>query len=124
MSETVRIQAEVLQHDRNSCRFTVDRPLVKDGFIRFRSIQEAEASPLARRLFAIEGVTSVMIQGQQITLSRQPPVDWRTAGAAIGQAIRAHIASGEPPVNPEALANRSSEDTLRTRVQKVIDEQI
>jgi len=124
MSETVRIQAEVLQHDQASCRFTVDRPLFKEGFIRFRTAQKADTSPLAKRLFSISGVLSVSIQGEQVTVSAKPPVNWRETGPLIGQAIRAHIATGEPAVSPEGLQGRSTEDTLRSKVQKVIDEQI
>ncbi len=124
MNETVRIQAEVLQHDRNGCRFTVDRPIFRDGFIRFQTAQDAELSPLAKRLFAIPGITSVMFQGQNVTLGKQPILEWRSLGAQVGQAIRAHLAAGELAVAPEALANRSVEDSLRTKVQRVIDEQI
>lgn len=124
MSETVRIQAEVLQHDRASCRFTVDHPLFKEGFMRFRTAQEAELSPLAKRLFALEGVISVALQNDQVTITSKPGVNWRETGPLVGQAIRAHAASGEPAVSPEGLKSRTSEDSLRSKVQKVIDEQI
>ena len=42
-STTIRIQAEVLQHDRTSCRFTADRA-VYNGFIRFITRERARSS--------------------------------------------------------------------------------
>ena len=92
--------------------------------MRFRTAQEAEHSPLAKRLFALEGTTGVSLQGEQVTVTHKPAVNWREVGPLIGQAIRAHVASGEPAVSPEGLKSRSTEDSLRSRVQKVIDEQI
>lgn len=123
-SDTIKITAEVLQSDRSSCRFTVDRPLLRDAVLRFRDEASARHSPLAARLFKISGVRSVLIQGADVTLSHQAPVDWRAVGPQVGAAIREHLASGEPAVRPEAFEHASSEDQLRNKVQKILDEQI
>ena len=56
--QPIKITAEVLQHDRSSCKFTVDSVLSKEGIIRFKDLQAAKDSPLAERLFGIEGVTT------------------------------------------------------------------
>lgn len=124
MESPVKITAEVLQHDRASCKFTVDRPIFKEGSIRFRDAAQAAPSPLAQRLFAVEGVQSVLIQGQEIIVSKKAPVDWRVTGPLIGAAIRAHLASGVAAVNPDSLKNLPAEDLLRQKVQHIIDDQI
>ena len=124
MEQQIKITAEILQHDKASCRFIVEKALLPDGFVRFRDKERAKGSPLAERLFAIEGVTSVMVQGSEVTVTSTPPVDWRKAGPLVGAAIRAHIQSGEPAVSPQALKDAPSEDILRQKVQKFLDENV
>ncbi len=124
MEQQIKITAEILQHDKSSCRFIVEKPILPDGYVRFRDPDRAKGSPLAERLFAIEGVLGVAIQQSEVTVSSRPPVDWRKTGPLVGAAIRAHIQSGEPAISPEALKNAPSEDVLRQKVQKFLDEQV
>jgi Fe-S cluster biogenesis protein NfuA len=123
MEQPIKIRAEILQHDPASCKFTLDRS-VFHGFVRFGTRERAQGSPLAERLFSIPGVSSVLIQGQEITVSHVPPVDWRAVGPAIGTALRAHLQSGEPSVSEEALKTAPAEDLLRQKIQVILDEQI
>ena len=122
MEQPIKITAEILQHDKASCRFLVEKALLPNGFVRFRDKERAKGSPLAERLFAIDGVLAVMIQDREVTVTKQPPVDWRQAGAPIGAAIRAHIASGQPAISEDALKSAPAEDQLRQKVQQFLDE--
>jgi Fe-S cluster biogenesis protein NfuA len=124
MEQPIKITAEILQHDKTSCRFYVEKSLLPEGFVRFRDKERAKGSPLAERLFAIEGVLAVMIQGQEVTVTKQSPVDWRQAGAPIGAAIRAHIESGQPAISLEAVKTAPAEDQLRVQIQKFLDENV
>ena len=124
MDQTIKIQAEVLQHDRASCRFTVDRTVYSGGFIRFRNQEQAQGSPLAERLFAIDGVRAVSLQGQEVVVTHDAPVDWKAVGPAIGAALRAHLQSGQAPVSEAAAQQAPAEDRLRQKIQKILDEQI
>jgi len=123
-NQPIKITAEVLQHDRSSCKFTVESVLSKEGIIRFKDLQTAKDSPLAERLFGIEGVTAVLIQNSDVVVTKKEPVDWRATGPLVGAAIRAHLATGQPAILPQAFQNASSEDQLRNKVQKILDEQI
>jgi Fe-S cluster biogenesis protein NfuA len=106
------------------CRFTVDRPVYPGKSFAFLSKQAAEGSPLAERLFAIDGITRAVISHNQITLHKAAPVDWPVMGRSIGTAIRAHIASGEPAVSAAAWDNVPSSQEIRARVQEVLDTEI
>lgn len=123
METTIKIRAEILQHDRGACKFTLDRP-VFHGFVRFGTRERAQGSPLAERLFAIPGVIAVMIQNQEVTVTHELPVDWRAVGPAVGAVLRAHLESGEPAVSEEALKNAPAEDLLRQKIQQILDEQV
>lgn len=124
MEQPIKITAEILQHDKSSCRFVVEKTLLKDGFIRFKDKEKAQGSPLAEALFAIPGVLSVMIKDNEVTVTRQPPVDWRQVGPVVGAAIRAHIQSGQPAVSEDAIKNLPEEDQFRQKVQKFLDENV
>jgi Fe-S cluster biogenesis protein NfuA len=124
MEQPIKITAEILQYDRASCRFIVDKPLLPQGFVRFKDKDRAKGSFLAERLLALEGAVSVMIRDNEVTVTRKLPVDWRQMGPLVGSAIREHLKSGLPAVSEEALKNVSSEDVLRQKVQKFLDEQV
>ena len=124
MTQPIKITAEILQHDRASCRFVVEKVLLPEGFARFKDPERAKGSPLAERLFALEGVLGLIVKDNEVTVTCQMPVDWRQAGPLVGAAIRAHLESGLPAVSEETLKNAPEEDLLRQKVQKFLDENV
>lgn len=124
MEQQVKITAEILQHDRSSCRFTVERPVLAGRFARFRDAEQSKGSPLAEAIFAVPGVLAVMIKDEEITVTHQPPVDWRKIGPLVGAAIRAFLESGKPAVAEEVFKNAPAEDVLRQKVERILAEQI
>jgi Fe-S cluster biogenesis protein NfuA len=106
------------------CRFTVDRPVYPDKSFAFLSKEAAEDSPLAKRLFEIDGITRVLISHDQITLNKAAEADWPVIGKLIGAAIRAHLASGDPAVSDAVWENVPSSDEIREQVQQVLDTEI
>ncbi len=107
-----------------SCRFTVDRPVYPEKSFAFLSKEAAEDSPLAQRLFEIDGVTRVLISHDQITINKSAQVDWPVIGKSIGAAIRAYLATDELAVSDAAWENVPSSDEIRARVQQVLDTDI
>jgi Fe-S cluster biogenesis protein NfuA len=127
----IRITAEPV--DTTRCKFVVSKLLHAGGLRRFTSVEEARGSPLAERIFAIPeaGVSEVLVAGNQVTVSKTSPVPWQAVGRQVGQAIRAAIASGQPPVAPRGEASGApagsatpSDDELYDRVAGLFDEQI
>jgi len=106
------------------CRFTVDRPVYPDKSFAFLSKEAAEDSPLAQRLFEIEGITRVMISHDQITISKSAQTDWPVIGKSIGAAIRDHLSTGDPAVSDAAWESVPSSEEMRQRVQQVLDTEI
>jgi Fe-S cluster biogenesis protein NfuA len=106
------------------CRFTVDQPVYPDKSFAFLSKEAADDSPLAKRLFEIDGVTRVLISHNQVTLNKSAEADWPVIGKSIGAAIRAHLASGDPAVSDAVWENVPSSEEIRERVQHVLDSEI
>jgi Fe-S cluster biogenesis protein NfuA len=107
-----------------TCRFTVDRPVYPDKSFAFLSKKASEGSPLARRLFEIDGITRIVISHDQITINKSAQADWPVIGKSIGAAIRAHLATGDPAVSDAAWEDLPSSEEIRERVQQVLDTDI
>lgn len=106
------------------CNFTVDTPLYADHAYYFASADQAAGSPLAEKLFALPGVTGLLIAHNQIRVNKGDMGDWMPLAKEVGAAIRAHVASGEPAVSESVQATIPSEEELRDRVQTVLDSEI
>ena len=56
---SIKIRGEFTS-DPNLCNFIVDRPVLRDWTLIFRSADESLGSPLIHELFAVEGVSKVL----------------------------------------------------------------
>ncbi len=121
---TVDVKIEAQPVSAGVCNFTLSTPIYADQAFYFSDAQQAEASDLAKRLFALEGVSGVLIAHDQVRVNKADLSDWLPMAKQIGGAIREHLASGEPAVSAEVRASIPSEDELRDRVQRVLDAEI
>jgi Fe-S cluster biogenesis protein NfuA len=123
-SSEIRITAEPVDQDR--CKFLVDRA-VTTGLRRFVSSEEAAGSPLAEALFAIPGVTEVIVSGNLVTVAKDSPTPWQVVGKSVGAAIRQVLASDVAPIADKAPAqgtSRLSDDELYERVHDLFEQQV
>ncbi|KXS16755.1 HIRA-interacting protein 5 [Gonapodya prolifera JEL478] len=73
--------------------------------------RSAHPSPLARRLFRVDGVKSVLLGPDFITISKDPEDPWQLMKPDLFASIMDHFASGQPVYNPEAEAAGGAADT-------------
>jgi len=123
MPDEIKISAEPLAVPA-MCLFTVDRPVYPDQAYFFGSREAAEGSPLAERLFALDGVAALLISHQRITVTKRTHEPWQVIGKQIGAAIRAHIATGLHAVNPELRERIPPIEVIREKVTAVIEREI
>ena len=108
----------------NSCRFNVDRPIYPNASYYFANKEVAQGSALARRLFDLEGVVSVLISHDEVTVNKGGFQEWQAIGKQIGAAIREHVASGEPTVDEAVREKIPPADEIRARVEDVLENEI
>ena len=120
--QSIKIMAD--PKSATTCLFMVDRPVYPDSSFYFGSKESAEGSPLAECLFAIPGVTNLLIAHDRVTVGKASVEEWLPIARQVGQAIRAHIASGQPAVSDELRKRVPPADEIRNRVQQVIDTRI
>lgn len=76
-------------------KFVPGRVVMKEGTAFFQSISECVDSPLAKRLFSIEGVSGVFFGSDFITITQEENFDWQILKPMILGAIMDHYNSGE-----------------------------
>lgn len=122
----IRIKARV-ERDGYTAVFFVDRPVLDGYSAWFPSGQWAEdLSPLAARLFQVDGVGSVLLHNQTVTITMAPGVarPWEDLAAEIGAEIRQHLSAGEAAMVEAFYNSMPSESEIRRRVQSCIDMEI
>ena len=125
--QPVSIRAEVSLADGDTCKFTVSRSLHPGGPFFLANREQAARSPLAARLFALGGVSSVLIAGNVMTLNKAPGTEWIGLKTAVGAAIRAQLLSGVPAMleAPGAIgAPVRSDAELGAAVQELLDREV
>jgi len=76
-------------------KFLPGRELMKEGAREFRDADDAQSSPLAEALFALNGVTRVFYGGEFLTVTKADDYDWAYLKAPILAAIMDHFTSGQ-----------------------------
>jgi len=82
-------------------RFLPGQTLLSAGTAGFLDKQSSARSPLAKRLFDIEGITSVYLDPQAITLTKIDDVEWSMLKPVILGVIMEHFAAGEPVIHDD-----------------------
>ena len=119
----IEIKAEPT--DNHRCRFTVSEPVLPGGARRFGSAAAAAGSPLAEGLFAIDGISEVLVSGHTVTVTKRDTAPWQMAGKAVGAAIRAALQAGVPAVAAEEPARDvAAADALYDKVSLIFDQRI
>jgi Fe-S cluster biogenesis protein NfuA len=79
-------------------KFMPGKTVLGDGTLDFRDASEAAASPLAQRLFGVDGVTGVFLGSDFISVTKSEADEWQHIKPAILGAIMEHYMSGAPVI--------------------------
>ena len=77
-------------------KFLPGQQVLRVGTADFPAPDTAEKSPLAQRIFAVDGVTAVFFGTDFVTVTKDDAVDWSHIKPAILGAIMEHYQSGQP----------------------------
>ena len=91
-------------------KFIPGRPVLDQGTLEFRDAAESKVSPLAARLFEIEGVKGVFFGSDFISVTKGEG-EWQHMKPAILGVIMEHYLSGQPvtPEQPPAEGGETDE---------------
>lgn len=86
-------------------------PASHPGTMEFLSGRSATGSPLARKLFAVDGVTSVFYGPDFITVTKADEANWAHIKPEVFALITETLSSGEPVVAEDANGTGMAPDT-------------
>ncbi|HEV3499568.1 MAG TPA: NifU family protein [Bradyrhizobium sp.] len=90
-------------------KFIPGRTVLDAGTLEFTSREAAARSPLAEKLFAVPGVTSVFYGSDFVTVTKDES-DWQHLKPAILGAIMEHYMSGAPLLADGTVASDEAAD--------------
>jgi Fe-S cluster biogenesis protein NfuA len=92
-------------------KFIPGEVVLKSGTVEFRSAEDSGPSPLAQRLFKLNGVKTVFLGGDFISVTKAVEKDWAILKTQILAAIMEHFSTNQPVMNDNAApANASAPD--------------
>lgn len=71
----------------NAVKCILDRKVTDRPRSYFRA-EEAGEDPLARAIFAVEGVTNVLINADWVTVNKTPEADWKAVRSGVERVLR------------------------------------
>ena len=107
-------------------KFLPGRAIMASGTADFASAEKAERSPLATRLFQIEGVTGVFLGADFVTVTKADGRTWQVLKPAILGVIMEHLTANRPILLEEsaATAPAGEEDELTAQIRELIDTRV
>lgn len=114
----------------STLKYVVDTQLLPRGALNFTAMEEAVAkSPLAAKLFAIKGVTGVMVGTTFVTVTKGDAGEWDELNDGVMLALDTHLSSGAEVVKADVLAGMNSNAQLsggavEQRIREILDLEI
>ena len=109
-------------------KFFPGRPVMDSGTAYFPTREDAGASPLAARLYDIDGVAGVFFGADFITVTKSDDQDWAWLKPPILGVIMEHFTSGAPLFTgggaPSAHAATDDDDELVAQIKELLDTRV
>lgn len=83
-------------------KFLPGEPVMDQGTSNFPDAISATRSPLAERLFEVDGITGVFFGSDFVTVTKGADAEWQLLKPAILGVIMEHYVSGAPLLNDQA----------------------
>lgn len=109
-------------------KFLPGQAVLDMGTADFPSADVAGKSPLAMRIFAVDGVTGVFLGTDFVTVTKDAATEWQFIKPAILGAIMEHYQSGQPVMTGEQAAAHQVQDgpdaEIARQIQELLDTRV
>ena len=111
----------------STLKFLPGRVVMEKGTMDFAGADTAQSSPLAKRLFAVEGVERVFFGADFVTVTKATDKDWQVLKPSILGGIMEHYTSGEPVVSGEQAAPEGAaadDDEIVAQIKELLETRV
>lgn len=107
-------------------KFLPGRAVMPVGTADFRNHDDAARSPLARRIFAIDGVAGVFLGTDFLSVTKEPHADWATLKNGVLMALMDHFMTGEAVIEGEEKSAPSavSDDPVVAQILELLETRV
>jgi NFU1 iron-sulfur cluster scaffold homolog, mitochondrial len=121
------IQTEITPNPA-TLKFLPGCDVMGEGTANFTNIEQATASPLAQRLFELDGIEGVFLGSDFVTVTKSPDREWDVLKPVVLAAIMDHFTSGQP-VLVEGMAGAApidadEEDEITQQIKELIETRV
>ena len=110
----------------STLKFLPGRVVMEKGTMDFATADTAAPSPLAKRLFAVEGVERVFLGSDFVTVTKSADRDWQVLKPSILGGIMEHYTSGDPVIADKAEAESAAadDDEVVAQIKELLDTRV
>ena len=111
----------------STLKFLPGRVVMDKGTMDFANADSAGSSPLARRLFSIEGVERVFLGADFVTVTKAADRDWQVLKPSILGGIMEHYTSGEPVIaaaSDASPADAGDDDEVVAQIKELLETRV
>ena len=125
MSPSFEMHAERTPNPE-SIKWVLSQPVAPDGVsASFKEPVGADVSPLAARLFTVDGVVGVFFAANFVTTTKREDVEWTDIVDSIAEAIKSFVKSKEAPLGPDYDASAAHpQSEVVERIRRILDQEI
>jgi Fe-S cluster biogenesis protein NfuA len=106
-------------------KFLPGRPVAGSRTVAFSDADTAEASPLAARLFTVDGVGGVTLGRDHIAVTRTDGAEWDTLRPAVLRAVMEHFMAGDPVLGDDGSDDADDDGSeVIEQIRELIDTRI
>jgi Fe-S cluster biogenesis protein NfuA len=108
-------------------KFLPGRVVMESGTANFPNAEGANRSPLAERLFSVDGVAGVFLGSDFITVTKSTDDEWHVLKPAILGVIMEHFTAGRPVMNadaPTAAEAVEDDDEVVAQIKELIETRV
>ena len=112
----------------NTIKFLLDYTFFEKGSIEFNSEEEAQDSPLAEGLLEIDGLSSVFIGTNFVSISKTSEAGWETIIEPATNTLKAILSVEKEPIDAskiEAMQSSVPDDNdVIKKIKQILDDEI
>jgi Fe-S cluster biogenesis protein NfuA len=108
-------------------KFLPGRPVMDKGTADFAAPDSAGRSPLAKRLFQVDGVVGVFLGSDFVTVTKRDDKEWYLLKPALLGVIMEHFVANRPVIEHDSAADPAideDDDELVVQIKELLDTRV
>lgn len=112
----------------STLKFIPEQQIMAQGTANFNDAAAAARSPLATRLFGVEGIDSVFLGSDFITVTKENDKDWQVLKPMILESLMNHFSSGDAIIQADAEktadGDAGEDDAIVTQIKELLETRV